>query len=205
MMENEFVYLYPPRPEFAIPPVALGRYDNGKYVAQPKLNGSCCVLEIRPGEVRAYNRHKEVLTGFRLPSIDALYRGTGGWLVLAGEYMNKGKKGRHGELFNHKFVIFDILTYDGELMAGGPNIKERIGLIEAIYPSQERYDRCLIEILPDIYRVDSFYCEFEKMYLDLVTVDMYEGLVIKRRDAVLEPLVREKNNTGWQVKCRKPT
>jgi hypothetical protein len=46
---------------------------------------------------------------------------------------------------------------------------------------------------------------FEKLYQDIVKVDMYEGLVIKKIDSKLTFGFQELNNHDWQVKCRKET
>jgi hypothetical protein len=34
---------------------------------------------------------------------------------------------------------------------------------------------------------------------------MVEGFILKRKSGKLEMMTREQNNTGWQVKVRKPT
>jgi hypothetical protein len=39
----------------------------------------------------------------------------------------------------------------------------------------------------------------------LVSVEMYEGLVFKKPSAKLDVGYKPANNTGWQVKVRKPT
>jgi len=37
-------YIFPPRPKNAIPDSELNFWDNGSLIAQPKLNGSNCVI-----------------------------------------------------------------------------------------------------------------------------------------------------------------
>ena len=37
-------YVYPPRPKNAISPCDLDFWDNGSLLAQPKINGSNCVI-----------------------------------------------------------------------------------------------------------------------------------------------------------------
>ena len=116
MNYNEFKYLYPPRPQFKIPPEELDKYDNGEYFASPKLNGTACVVFTNGEQLEVYNRHKIPLAkyspfiNFRSLSPD------GQWYVYAGEYLNKGQKGETGEVERNKFVIWDILVYAGEYL-----------------------------------------------------------------------------------------
>ena len=60
------------------------------------------------------NRHGDRLTRFEIKNeeILSLYKGTGGWTVLNGEYLNKNKRDETGKSFNHKLILFDILVND---------------------------------------------------------------------------------------------
>jgi hypothetical protein len=49
-------YIYPPRPEQKVSSSALDTYDNGMYVGEPKLNGSCCTIFIKGDELRQFGR-----------------------------------------------------------------------------------------------------------------------------------------------------
>jgi len=205
---DSFRYLYPPRPEVAIPAPAIGRYDTGEYIAQPKLNGTCTVLFL-DGKVRAevYNRHREEQSNCRMgvQELGCLHRGQG-WMVLVGEYMNKSKAGGDGLPFNHKLVLFDIMVYEGQLLTGTA-FEERLSLLQTLYPPPIGVSEAGLwdTAHKGVYRVQSYYKGFEDIYGNLIRVDMMEGLVIKRRAAKLEPPLRERNNIGWQVKVRKPT
>ena len=42
-------------------------------------------------------------------------------------------------------------------------------------------------------------------YKDLVLIDMYEGFVLKKKKSKLKNGVSQKNNSGSQIKVRKPT
>jgi len=43
------------------------------------------------------------------------------------------------------------------------------------------------------------------LYEDLYETDLYEGLVLKKKNAKLTYGFQEKNNADWQIKCRKET
>jgi len=56
------------------------------------------------------NRHKRVMISkMDLDELKKLHRGKG-WMVLCGELMNKSQKDEDNKTWNHKFIIFDILS-----------------------------------------------------------------------------------------------
>ena len=127
-------YIFPPRPKNAIPDSELNSWDNGSLLAQPKLNGSNCLIFTNGEKSVVMNRHNQRLTNFRISDeeVKNMYRGEGGWIVLNGEYLNKNKSDETNQPFNHKFVIFDILAYDGDYLVG-KTFEERIQLLDTLY------------------------------------------------------------------------
>ena len=125
-------------------------------------------------------------------------------MVINGEYMNKSKMDENGQVFNHKFVIFDILTFNGEYMVGR-TFDERVKLLDELYGQVESEKDYLYKISENIYRVKSYTTDFKRLYDRLITIDMVEGLVMKRKSSKLELGTTENNNTKSQVKARKPT
>jgi len=198
--------VYPPRPKNAISPDDLNFWDNESLIAQPKLNGSNCVIFTNGVKSVVMNRHGQRLTNFRLSDEELrdIYRGTGGWTVLNGEYLNKNKSDETGQSFNHKFVIFDILAYDGEYLVG-KTFEERIQLLDTLYGQVDSEKEYLYNITTNIYRVKSYLNGFKELFDRLTPIDMIEGLVMKRKNARLELGNSENNNTKSQLKCRKPT
>ena len=201
---NKYSYRYPPRPEMQIPVSVLNDLDEQKlFIAQPKLNGSCMELYTNGKEVIVMNRHKKSLTHkLDVEELRALHRGEG-WMLLVGELMNKNKKDETGKSWNHKFVIFDILVYDGEHMLGS-TFEERANLLEKLYPKSE-IKLYMSQISENCFRVLSMIEQFQSIFNKITPFDMYEGLVLKRRDGKLENGISANNNTRTQLKCRKPT
>lgn len=199
-------YIYPPRPKNAISPDELNFWDNGSLVAQPKLNGSNCLIFTNGDKFVVMNRHNQRLTNFRLTDdeVKNLYRGNGGWLILNGEYLNKNKSDETGQSFNHKFVIFDILAFDGEYLVG-KTFQERIELLDSLYSQTDSEKEYLYSISTNVYRVKSYINDFKNIFDKLTPIDMIEGLVMKRKNARLEIGTSELNNVKSQLKCRKPT
>ncbi len=204
--------IFPPRPQVQCSPDRINTFDTGEYLAQPKLNGSCAILQLSDIESpKVWSRHNDLLSGVKDLNFQDLYRGSGD-LLLCGEYMNKSQEGVNGP-FNHKFVIFDIIKYNGVALIGSTT-QERIDMLNGLYGSlsmvvnsqgQIEEEPYLYYIKEDVYRVASFMQGFKLLFDEMIKYQAYEGLVMKRKDAKLEPGFNENNNGGWQIKCRKPT
>jgi ATP-dependent DNA ligase len=199
-------YLYPPRPKNAISPDDLNFWDSNSLLAQPKLNGSNCLIFTNGVKVVVMNRHNQRLTNFRLTDeeVKSLYRGNGGWMILNGECLNKSKMDETGQPFNHKFVIFDILCFDGDYLVG-KTFEERVQLLDTLYDQINCEKEYLFGISENVYRVKSYLSGFNDLFNKLTPIDMIEGLVMKRRNARLEIGSSEMNNVKSQIKCRKAT
>lgn len=203
----DFNYIFPPRPKNAIPSEEIDFYNNRMFFAQPKLNGSNCVIFTNGIDLYVMNRHGERMTRFQIDKqeILALHRcDVGKWMVINGEYMNKSKKDANKQTWNHKLVIFDILVYDNEHLIG-KTFDQRVKLLDNLYGKNSDQDKFLYDISDNVKRVKSYTGDLTNLFKDLVEVDMYEGLVIKRKRAKLEMGLTESNNINSQIKCRKPT
>lgn len=206
MKYDTYRYIFPPRPKNAVHYDEIDYWDNtNQMIAQPKLNGSNCVIFTDGVKQIVMNRHNQRLTNFRLSEdeIKDIYRGQG-WMVINGEYVNKSKMDENGQLFNHKLIIFDILTFNGEYMVGR-TFQERVKLLDDVYGQIDSEKDYLYKISPNVYRVKSYTENFKNLFDRLTTIDIVEGLVMKRKNARLEIGTSENNNTKSQVKVRKPT
>ncbi len=199
-------YIFPPRPKNAISPDDLNFWDNGTLICQPKLNGSNCLIFTNGQKIMVMNRHNQRLTNFQLSDAEVknLYRGNGGWMILNGEYLNKSKSDETGQVFNHKFVIFDILCYDGDYLVG-KTFEERVNLLDTLYDQVNSEKDYLYSISTNVYRVKSYRDGFKQFFDKYTPIDMIEGVVLKRANARLELGATEQNNIKSQLKSRKPT
>ena len=206
MKYPKYRYIFPPRPKNAVPQSELLSWDNGSMIAQPKLNGSNATIYTNGVEVFTMNRHGDRLTRVQIKSeeILSLYKGTGGWSAFNGEYMNKSKYDENKKLFNHKFVIFDILINDGDYLIS-KTVEQRIELLDQMFGQNDSEKDYLYSVSDNIYRVKSYENNLNMIYDKFVQVDMLEGLVLKRKNARLETSGSELNNTKMAIKCRKPT
>jgi len=207
MNYNSFRYIFPPRPKNAIPDSDLNFWDNGSLLAQPKLNGSNCVIFTNGEKLMVMNRHSQYMTNVdiqRQEILDLFKGDIGKWMVLNGEYLNKSKQDENRQTFNHKLVIFDILAYNSDYLVG-KTFQERINLLDELYGQKDSEKSYLYSISNNVYRVKSFENGFKSIYDQLTPIDLIEGLVLKRKNARLEIGNTENNNIKSQLKARKPT
>jgi hypothetical protein len=207
MNYNSFRYIFPPRPKNAIPDSDLNFWDNGSLVAQPKLNGSNCVIFTNGEKLMIMNRHSQYMTNVDIQRQEVLdlFKGEPGkWMVLNGEYLNKSKQDENRQTFNHKLVIFDILVYNSDYLVG-KTFQDRINLLDELYGQNDSEKSYLYSVSNNVYRVKSFESGFKSLYDQLTPIDMIEGLVLKRKNARLEIGNTENNNIKSQLKARKAT
>jgi hypothetical protein len=207
MNYNSFRYIFPPRPKNAIPDSDLNFWDNHSLVAQPKLNGSNCVIFTNGEKLMIMNRHSQYMTNVDIQRQEVLdlFKGEPGkWMVLNGEYLNKSKQDENRQTFNHKLVIFDILVYNSDYLVG-KTFQERINLLDELYGQNDSEKSYLYSVSNNVYRVKSFESGFKSLYDQLTPIDMIEGLVLKRKNARLEIGNTENNNIKSQLKARKAT
>lgn len=212
MRYDRFKYLFPPRPEVKTAPTELDKFDTGEYIAQPKYNGSCTTVFTNGTDLRIFNRHKEELKRVG-PAIEFKKMAkTPNWFVFCGEYLNKGKIGETGEKEKDKFVLWDVLVWDGHYLVGTP-LLDRLELMEREFPcirmtvkdQLETYEHLCWTDLAGIYKAPTYLNGFSDLYLDIVKTDLYEGLVLKKLSSRLAFGFQALNNQDWQIKCRKET
>ena len=203
---TEFKYLFPPRPETASTSKSIPMLERMGMVAEPKLNGSCALVFTDGAEVVVMNRHREQFSnlGIKKEDLLSLHRGNG-WMVLVGEYMNKGQKDVSGKLFNQKFVVFDILVHNSEYLTSSYS-EDRRALLNDLY-KRNSFDQWIdsVDGSENCYIVKSFKEDLLGKWNEIIKTDMYEGFVFKRPSGRLETGYSLKNNTTWQSKVRKPT
>lgn len=209
---NTLTYIYPPRPEVTIDPELLDEVDDG-WIAQPKYNGSCAVLFIKgQHSYKIYNRSAELLTNQRQINYTEL-NDSDKYMVLCGEYLNKNKMGEDGSPFNHKFIIWDILVWKGRYLVG-ETVESRLNILHELFGSSRShvtgdgismFSHLFITNVDNVLMAPSYLKDFKRLYDEISQTDLYEGLVLKKSSAKLEPGFKEKNNSSWQIKARKPT
>jgi ATP-dependent DNA ligase len=197
-------YIYPPRPEIKIAPESLPEFEEmGKFIAEPKLNGSSMQIYFSDGgkEIKLMNRHKQPIEcKMDKEELRKLYKGKGE-MILCGEYLNKNQKDETGKPWNIKYVIWDIIKYNGNHLIG-TTFEERLLILTKLYPT-DIYSHFVRQIFENCFRVSTIEKEFRKFYFEITKYDIFEGLVLKRKDGKLENGTTANNNTRTQIKCRR--
>ena len=195
-------YIYPPRPEKKIPRSSLDKFDNGTFMCEPKFNGSCAEIYIDES-VKVMNRHNSLLSGVKLDEkeLRSVFPVNDG--IYVGEYMNKSKKDKNGNIFNHKFIMFDIIAYNG-LHLLGKTFAERYDMLFGMFDIIDE-DDLIYKITENIYLTKKFECDFCKIWDHIIKIDMIEGLVLKQKNSKLTQGISPKNNFLCQIKCRRET
>lgn len=212
MRFEDWQYLWPPRPDNAIPKSLLSFYGKKNWVAQVKLNGTCNVISVSPkGEIIAKSRHKDIEDGNHrmwTPSANTraafknLPRPNKGWYVFVAELMHSKVTGGAKDT-NY---IHDILVADGEYLVG-KTFEERQAILRSLFPNIDESKSTVAYHVIDgntwLAR-NHVGVDFADLYTSVIPDPSYEGLVIKNPAAKLAICSRQKSNNSWQVKCRRP-
>lgn len=200
---EEFSYLWPPRPDNKISKTLLAYYESQGWVAQAKLNGTCNVMAVAPDRktIKAMSRHNDdhKLWAPSAHTASPFKNLPGdGWYVFVAELMHSKIQGMRDINYIH-----DVLVADGEYLVG-KTWAERQAILQSLFTVSVKgstIDHYVIDDHTWLVRnhAKGFSALFEKL-----GDEMHEGLVLKNPNAKLDRCSREKSNSGWQVKCRKP-
>lgn len=197
---NEWKFLYPPRPELAIPSDTIDFYEKQGYVAQVKKNGTCTLIGVDPrGQLHTLTRHNAPHIQWKpdaqSPALRALTRLTG-WHVFEAEVLHSKTQGIKDTVY-----LFDILVHNSQQLVGTTWF-ERMQLLQQIFrpgPAQAGSHQ-----LDDrLFLAQTLTRGLRKTWQQLQAPED-EGIVLKSPDARLKLCSKIDSNSSWQVKCRRP-
>lgn len=198
-----YQYLWPPRPEKAIPPVMLHLYESLGWHAQIKMNGTCNVIAVSPGgEIKAMKRDQGEHTAWSPDStkMKAFRSLPGkGWYVFVAELMHSKVPGIRDVNYVHS-----VLVANGDYLVGRSTM-EREAILHDLFPhdpSETTVSHFVVDEHTWVAR--SYKSGFADLY-DRLSRPEHEGLVLKDPEASLELCSRANSNTRWQIKCRRAT
>lgn len=201
--------LYPPRPKGRMLPSELPGYDKtSKWVAQRKFNGTRTLVHVLGSHVCLQSRHGESHKQFQLTprlkeeilSLD-LDKGLEYW--LDGEILDAKTKNPN---YKNKIVLFDIL-HQGHYLFGSPDLMARYEILKRICrnPEQKEPDLGLaLKVTENIWLAETFSDKFTERFQDFIDSDEIEGLVLKKRNSVIDNIGAKEYEISWQIRCRKP-
>lgn len=199
---EQYKYLWPPRPDNAIPDNMLSLYDDLGWVSQVKKNGTCSVIAVSPErKIVAMNRHMEPHKLWSpTPASSAAFQnlpGTG-WYVFVGELLHSKVAGGPRDT-NY---VFDILVADGEYLVG-KTLADRLAILDNLFPKSISETTSHRVITPNTWVAKTHTIPARELFQGL-RADEDEGIVLKNPNATLGYCLRKTSNTDWQVKCRRP-
>lgn len=205
-------YVYPPRPRNKMHPSQLGfEEERGVWLWQPKYDGDRCVIAIEGKEVFLGNRHgkwrkstlfrrlRKDLSALNLPK---------GTHVLDAELVDAS---------NGVVVLFDVLQVTDYLL--GVNQLERLSLLDDICgnPQEECLSGLALRITDHVWLAQRGNSDFSSKFSQISAyrsqVDsgcsdeaaagkLVEGLLLRRRDSVLDNYGASPYDVDWQLRCR---
>ncbi len=200
--------IYPPRPKGAIPPSELDYYESlGIYCTQPKYNGARSIVRITPeGIVSIYSRHGRPHLIYEMPSsvgqeflsLPGLKRGLEVWLDA--ELLSKTT----ATDTKNKIVLFDILQY-GQYFFLSPEQTKRLDILAEICGHPTKLDpmRGMAYVISDtLLMAPTFYANFKKEF-DKSYGDEVEGLVLRKKNSVIDNFGQKEYLVNWLIRCRK--
>lgn len=209
MNYSQFAFLWPPRPEKAIPHSFIGFYSKKGWVAQYKKNGTCTVLFVSPEkEIITKTRHNEDHKRWS-PSVksNAPFKTLpgNGWYVFVSELMDS----KTSEDIKDTHYINDILVADGRNLEG-TTFEERQEILKSLFlvGGEEETESHWI-VTPNFWLAKTITEKFKSTWTAINDVAQNmngaptdEGLVFKNPKAPLVMCSKSGSNSGWQVKCR---
>lgn len=197
---TQFQYLWPPRPEKPVPVNFLKVYEQKKWVAQFKKNGTCNVIAVGPDrQITAMNRHNEMHKSWEPTRASSeLFRQLpgSGWYVFVAELLHSKVEGLRDINYLH-----DILVADGEYLVGTPFIERQRRLKALLVRGGEVVTDSHTVLNPNTWLARTYAGGFTKLFNGLSRPED-EGLVVKNPNAVLTLCSRPSANADWQAKCR---
>ena len=194
-------FLWPARPEKAIPVSSLEFYEREGWQGQIKKNGSCTVLGVSPDKVfHTWNRHNEEHRAWKPNHKDNLalvpFLGLPDrWFVFEGELLHNKVKDIRDTLY-----LFDILVFDSEFLLGS-RLENRQTLIDQLIPDQVPGKLGYDMVPGSKLWIAKPVVNFRKTFDSLIDEED-EGLVLKDPKAKLTFCSKADSNSSWQVKLR---
>lgn len=204
MRYEKFDFLWPPRPEKPIPRALIRHFETLGYVGQIKKNGTGGLLAVSPDRkvtaIRRDNTPHKAWDGPTAATHQTFANLPGnGWYIFVAELLHSKVPG----LRNINYIN-DMLVMDGEYLVQSKFI-DRQKMLRDLFPTNTRSIDGHYYIIDQVTWLAHNYETGLTDVFNTLTRQDDEGLVLKQRDAVLKSCIRENSNSGWQVKCRRPT
>jgi len=209
MKLNKITYFYPEKPVLMMQEADSFQEmsDSVEWVAEPKYNGSRCLIHMLDGKVEFWDRHGKHLkynsdplhAEAREEIIGALRMvfGKKGYFVFDGELRHNKVEG-----IQNKLVIYDIHVFENELLNKLTFGHRRCILAQKF--GEADYNKQVLHL------IKQHNTDFKKVFDDYVAgfygnSEEFEGIVIKHLDGKLNLCRSGNKDSIWMFKVRKQT
>ena len=203
MKYQDYHYIWPPRPDLAIPRSLIQMHEKEGWVAQTKKNGTCNLIAVSPAkELVCMTRHKTAHKAWApTPKSSELFKSLpgNGWYVFVAELLHS--KTPHIKDTNY---LHEILVADGEYLIGTKQSQRQAILHKLLDHLVSGETKTHFILNNHTWLTKEFRSGFVDVF-DSLDQSEDEGLVLKNPNGVLEFGNKERNNLSWLRKCRKGT
>lgn len=199
MKYTEYSFLFPPRPEKMILSSMLGIFEQKKYVAQIKKNGTGSIIAISPDkEIFLKTRHGSDHKMWIPPEgmFDPFYSLPNRWYYFCFELLHSKTKHIKNTMYLH-----DILVSNNNYLLG-ITYEARHNLLQRLFRKVQDVTSQYMMITDNIWIANNYNLGFENLFHSLHASED-EGLVLKNPAAELSLCTKEDSNSHWMIKCRK--
>jgi hypothetical protein len=206
-------YIYPPRPKTRIPPGDLPKFEkSGDWVVQRKFKGTRNLVHICPnGRVEFWGRHgerhkqwtptKEIES--QVLAID-LQQGSEYW--LDSELLHNKVSAATDPYLKNRIVLFDVLMV-GRYLVGSPDQMTRLAMLKAVCRNPNKLEPnhgIALQVSENLWMAETFERDFSQHFQEIIHLPEIEGLVLRKRNSVIDNFGTVEYETSWQIRCRKP-
>ena len=201
--------IFPPRPRGKITPGELVAYEKtGLWVVQRKFNGQRSPVFISPeGKAQLFSRYGRGHENYVPPAgmmkeFAAFDLDLGTYYWFDAELLGTKTQSAY---YDNRLVIFDVL-HIGKSLFNGPNLMQRQEILKKICrnPSVlEKEHGIALQITEHIWLAETFENGFVARFKELLGWPEIEGLVLKKKNSVIDNIGARENEVNWQIRCRK--
>lgn len=207
MKYEKFKYIFPQIPNKKLRPQGLAQYDNGEHLLTPAYQGLPCVIFTNGFELMVYDQNGKILRDVS-QSIDfRKLSKSKNWFVYSGLYCSKFK---NVELkYEHdRFVITDVLVWDGEYLVGS-TLLERLSLLDHAFEFNatliidtfaETFKYIYCTEITGVFKAKYYTENFSNLFHQIKEAH-YTGVILHKKENELADSFKRRNNRNDQILC----
>jgi ATP-dependent DNA ligase len=201
--------MYPPRPKHRIRPSELQKYENQRiWVVQRKFNGTRTVVHIDAnGKVGTWTRYNTPHKQWQLSrdvskQILGLNVEPGREYLFDAELLHSKTTDRK---YKNRLVLFDLIQ-SGRYLFGSPTLIDRYHMLQSICGNPKELEPAsgiALVVSENVWLAETYDKDFTARFQDFIDLDEIEGLVLKKKNSVIDNFGKKEYEVTWQLRCRK--